>query len=403
MKRRLHLILTTGLAVALLLAARSVTAAAEEEATGAVYVATNGAEANEVVAFKRGADGALTRLASFPTGGKGTGIRKVPKLEDDNGIDSLISSGSVKLSNVGHFLFVVNAGSGTITSFAVKPNCELVLADTKPSGGMLPNSIALHGDLLYVTNIGQPAKGKPANISGFRVGAKGELTPIPESTLSLSNPEKSQPAQALFSPKGDFLLVTELMTSKISVFRVGDTGAVSKPTVTDSPGKNPFGACFVGQHLIVCEEQGGAKMGGKEKASASSYLLGKEGDLKLVSKSVGSGRTAACWVSLSADGRYGWISNADDGTISSYRINPEDGKLELLKAVAVERPAKKGETSGPIDSGMSRDGRYFYQMYAGRGEVGAFRVEKDGSLTPIKGGDGTELPVAAGFQGLAAR
>ncbi len=403
MNRLFHVLLNTGLAVALLLAARSVTEAAEKDATGAVYVATNAAEGNEVVAFKRGADGALTRLGGFLTGGKGTGIRKVPKLEEDNGIDSLISSGSVKLSHNGHFLFVVNAGSGTVTSFVVNPNCELALADTKPSGGTLPNSIAVHGDLLYVANIGQPAKGESANVSGFRVGAKGQLTPIPESTRMLSDPEKSQPAQALFSPKGDFLLVTELMTNKITVFRVGDTGALSKPSATASPGKNPFGACFVGPHLIVCEEQGGAKMGGKEKASASSYTLGKEGDLTLVSRSVGSGRTAACWVSVGAEGRYGLVSNADDGTISSYRIDPADGKLELLKAVAEERPAKKGPTSGPIDAGTSRDGQFFYQLYAGRGEVAAFRVGKDGSLTPIKGGDATGLPVAAGMQGLAAR
>src|SRR3954465_8393548 len=38
---------------------------------GAVYTLTNGVEGNAVVAFRRATDGALTRIGSFTTGGKG--------------------------------------------------------------------------------------------------------------------------------------------------------------------------------------------------------------------------------------------------------------------------------------------------------------------------------------------
>ena len=51
--------------------------------TGAVYVQTN-ADPNEVVAFVRDPDGALTRTGAYPTGGKG------------DGVPHLTSQGSVK-------------------------------------------------------------------------------------------------------------------------------------------------------------------------------------------------------------------------------------------------------------------------------------------------------------------
>jgi hypothetical protein len=45
-----------------------------------------------------------------------------------------------------------------------------------------------------------------------------------------------------------------------------------------------------------------------------------------------------------------------------------------------------------VDSVVSDDGRYFFQHYSGRGEVGAYVIERDGRLTPIPDGDGLALP-----------
>jgi hypothetical protein len=43
-----------------------------------VYVQTNDAEANEVVAFARGKDGGLTGAGSYATGGRGNGDPHLP-------------------------------------------------------------------------------------------------------------------------------------------------------------------------------------------------------------------------------------------------------------------------------------------------------------------------------------
>src|SRR4051794_34075120 len=46
--------------------------------TTAVFVQTNELDANRVIAFRRDESGALASLASYPTGGAGTGMPHLP-------------------------------------------------------------------------------------------------------------------------------------------------------------------------------------------------------------------------------------------------------------------------------------------------------------------------------------
>ena len=65
---------------------------------GAVFVMTNAVDRNEVISFRRAADGSLQHDASVATGGRGTG-----------GVtDPLESQGSLTLSQDHSFLFAVN-------------------------------------------------------------------------------------------------------------------------------------------------------------------------------------------------------------------------------------------------------------------------------------------------------
>jgi len=237
-------------------------APAAEGPAGAVYCMTNAPEGNAVVAFARGIDGGLTKIGSFPTGGNGVGVDRLLKNAPDNGIDSLTSNSSLALSGNGHLLFAVNPGSDTITSFQVRPDGTLVAVATAPSGGRRPNGIAICGDLLYVANTGMSKQGVPATLAGFRFDPDGRIAAISESERTLSDPTKSFPAHILFSPKGDFLVATELVTNKVTLYRVSAAGLLSTPVAHDSAGKDPFGAAFIGPYrLFVTEAQGGAAMG----------------------------------------------------------------------------------------------------------------------------------------------
>src|SRR2546429_4071908 len=95
---------------------------------GAIYLQTNDAETNEVVAFRRGGDGELDRLGTYGTGGRGTGKPHLP------------SQSSIVVSGDGRDLLVANAGSGDVSLFVVEAD-GLGLADRVPSGET-PTSVA---------------------------------------------------------------------------------------------------------------------------------------------------------------------------------------------------------------------------------------------------------------------
>lgn len=122
-------------------------AAAQDAGAGnrasAVFVMSNSAEKNEVIAFTRTAEGTLEESGHFATGGRGSG----------GNTDPLESQGSLTLSQDHQLLFAVNAGSGEVSVFRVL-GAMLALVDRVSSGGSEPNAIAQHGGLIYVLNTG---------------------------------------------------------------------------------------------------------------------------------------------------------------------------------------------------------------------------------------------------------
>ena len=132
-----------------------------------VYMMTNMEAMNTVIAFYRDMNGMLTFVGSYPTYGKGTGAKEVSTATPNDGIDPLMSEGSLTLSPDGRFLFAVNAGSNSISSFIVSDNGKLILVDVKPSGGTQPNSMGVFGNLLYVSWVIPPINSHPI----FRVFA----------------------------------------------------------------------------------------------------------------------------------------------------------------------------------------------------------------------------------------
>lgn len=177
-----------------------------------MFTSTNAAGANAVLAFSRAPNGELSAAGSFATGGAGTG-------------SPLDSQGALAFDrDDSHRLFVVNAGSNSISEFAVERD-GLTLLSTVSSGGAEPVSLAVNHDLLYVLNEGD--SGSPGNISGFLVGDR-TLTPIPGSTRPLSAAAVSAP-EISFTPSGDVLVVTEEATNLIDTYNIGRDGRADGP------------------------------------------------------------------------------------------------------------------------------------------------------------------------------
>ena len=340
----------------------------KENGTAAVYVQTNEAAANRVIAFRRNEDGALEQLGGFETGGAGSGVPHLP------------SQGSVVLTGDGRHLLVTNAASDDVSVLAVAAG-GLKLLQTLPSGGTAPTSVAERDGLVYVLNAGEPS------LVGFRLDAAG-LAPLPGSRRDLA--PDADPAQAGFAPDGSKVVVTERGTNSIAVYAVRDDGTLAEREVTPSSGPTPYGFAFAGESALVVTEAFGAQKG---KAAASSYVLAN-GSAAPVSRSVGNGRSEICWAVATKDGRHVFTTNFADGAVSRYAIGTDGG---LVLADAAAGVAVDGET-GLRDEDLSADGRFLYAIDADSGRIFGWAVDEKGSLSPIGAWAGVPPTVA----GLAA-
>ncbi|WP_088834525.1 lactonase family protein [Paenibacillus tyrfis] len=356
--------------------------------TSMVYIMTNMEGMNEVIAFYRDMNGILTFTGYYPTYGKGTGTKKVSSATANDGIDPLISQSSLSLSRDGRFLFAVNAGSNSISSFSITDSGRLVLVDVKPSGGAQPNSLEVFGDLLYVSNVGNATDNFASNITGFRIENNGHLTRIPGATHSLST-ITAQPAQVLFTPDGSKIVVPEFTTDRISVFHVNKNHTVTGPIINDSSGIRPFGSCFLSSGILLVTEVGSSAL--------SSYSVSANGQLHVISGSVRNGQKTACWVATARNERFAFTTNTLSGTISTYRIDGS-GTLTALGHIA---STPEGTPTGlPIDAGVSKDGRNFYTLNGNQGTVSVFHIRDDGRLVRLQVAAWTSSPYF-GSQGLA--
>jgi 6-phosphogluconolactonase len=330
-----------------------------------IYVQTNDAKQNEVVAFERDGEGRLTQLGRFETGGRGSGV------------PHLASQSSLALD--GEHLLVTNAGSDELSLSRVTAD-GLELAACVASGGSGPTSVAVRGDLAYVLNNGSPG------IAAFSL-AGDSLEPLEGSTRALA--ADADPAQVAFSPDGRTLVVTERGTNSISAFAVDERGLAEGPQTIASSGVTPYGFDFAGDAVIVTEAFGG-EIGA---AAASSYSLSGS-RLQPLSASVGDTRSEVCWAAVTKDGRFVYVTNFGDGTISSYAIG-DDGSIELADAVAAS--TRLGE-KGVRDEAITGDGRFLYALDADARRIFGWSVDEDGSLSPVGDADGLPETVA----GLAA-
>ena len=342
----------------------------EHEAPSAVYTLNNAVSGNRVLTFSRDDRGTLRLDGTYPTGGKGTGA-------------SLGDQGALALTEDGHWLLAVNAGSNELSVFSIHHDA-LVLTDIVPSGGMNPISVTIADNLVYVLNAGG-AVGATDNISGFYLTKQGLLVAVPESTQPLSGANVA-PAQVSFGLGGDVLIVTEKKTNRVDTFVVAEDGRAGPVISTPSSGATPFGFAVSSRGFVFVSEA--------VSSALSSYRLHADGSLQLVTPSLSNLQKAACWAVLSHNQKYAYTANAASNTISGYKVQ-SNGSVTLLDSTGFTAQTD----DHPLDLATTGNGRFVYSLNTNSKTIVGFRMSEDGRL--IRVSDIGGLPI--GGSGLVAR
>ncbi len=326
-------------------------------AAGPVFVQSDNLAGTQVVAYDRAGGGQRPLAGTYHTGGLGGQLR-------GSVVDHPASQGSLGYDPARGLLYAVNAGSNTVSVFAVRGDL-LQLRQVVGSGGAFPVSVAVRGSLVYVLNAENGG-----SVQGYYV-ASGRLVPIPGSNRPLGlNPDATPqytntPGQVAFSPDGAQLIVTTKdNTNAIDVFGVRADGRLSRqPVVNSEPGTVPFAITFdPAGHLVIADAGTNA---------LSTFALSPDGTVTLLD-TLGTGQSATCWVA--PDGSLLFASNAGSATISGYSSGA-GGALTLLGQTATD--------PGTVDAAVTPGGHFLYVQTGGNGVVDEFAVGPGGSLTEV--------------------
>lgn len=340
-------------------------------ASGQVFFLTNNAAGNSIGVYDRGDDGALLEAGTYATGGIGGA------LGDSSDGDQLASQGSLTYDRERRLLYAVNAGSDSLTVFALDGD-RLRRLQVTSSGGTFPVSVAVRGSIVYVLNARDGG-----SVQGF-VRAGGRLIRVPQWHRALGldtslTPEfLATPGQVAFTPAGDKLVVTTKNNDKIEVFNLDPLGRPSgSPVTTADAGVVPFSVTFdAAGHLDVAEAAG----------SVSTFVVNRDGSLTFVGRQA-TQQAATCWVTSVGD--HVFASNTGGNSVSRYVAG--SGGLTGLGLTATD--------VGPGDSAASSDGHELYIRAGGAGKIDEFAIGGDSALIRI---GSIATPGGVGGQGIAA-
>lgn len=340
----------------------------------ALFVETESASGNNVLSYSRSSDGTISFAGSYATGGFGAAATGATA-------DPIASQGGLTLINNNSELVATNAGSDTVTVFAVE-GTHLIWLQQVASQGQFPVSVASHANLVSVLNSGGTGSVAQFRLFGNYLVAQGAQV----RNLGLSNTTPPDFHHGLgevaYTPNGQHLIIaTKLSTNSFDVFSVGFNGTLgATPVVTPSVNALPFAFTFDSAGNVVSAEA--------SNSSVSTYRVNANGSLTSLG-TVSDGQSALCWIS-GANG-YFFGSNAGSGNVSSFNESG-GGAPQLVNATAAVAHA------GTIDSAVSPDGQTLYVESGGQGTVDAYSISAGSTLTQIE----TIFNIPVASEGIAA-
>ena len=189
------------------------------------------------------------------------------------------------------------------------------------------------------------------------------------------------PGQVAFSPDGDQLIVTTKANgSSIDVFRVSATGRCQTPRSS-----TPSRARCRSRSRSTGMTTSSSPRPGPTRSQRSTFTTTERSRLL---HAVPTGQAATCWI-VGTNGQF-YASNAGSASLTRVQSGP-GGTLTVL--------GNTGTDPGSVDAAISAHGHYLYVQTGANGNVDEFRINGDGSLTPI---GSVTVANAIGGEGIVA-
>ena len=296
------------------------------------------------------------------------------------------------------YAYVVNqngGSAGTISQYTIGPNGALtpMFTPTAATGGSNSQQIAADpaGKYVYVSNVSSDT------VSQFTIGAHGALAPMSTPTISMGpGPGIYYPLCIAVHPTGTWAYVSINQRHATYQYTIGAGGALSPMTPPSAPGLDYPNAVAIdpsGKYAYVANGRAN---------NVSQYTIDQAtGALSAMTPATApaggrSGFENAWFVAVEPKGKYAYVTNYFDGSVSQYDINQTNGSLSPMTPAAVT-------TAGTYATTIAIDplGKYAYvanPLGTGSNSVVQFNISQtDGKLSPM-----TPPTVSAGGAGAAS-
>jgi 6-phosphogluconolactonase len=267
------------------------------------------------------------------------------------------------------FAYVANSGSSNVSAYRIGANGTLTPVPGSPfATGSYPQSVAVDptGEFAYVANSGS------SNVSAYRIGANGALTSVPGSPFAVGAP----PNAVAVDPTGKFAYVTNPSPSnEISAYSIGANGVL-----TPVPG-SPFATGSYDDLSVAVDPTGKFVYAANARNNdVSAYGIGANGALTPVPGSPFKAGSLPLSVAVDPTAKFVYVANAEG--VSAYSIGANGALTQLLgspfpagflpNSVAVDPTAKFVYVANEGSFGVPSN-------------VSAYSIGANGALAPIPG------------------
>ncbi len=376
---------------------------------GYLYMQTNGTQ-NEMILYARASNGTLSELQRVTTGGAGSGLYK-PISDQASAPNAFEGVKSVIMTSDHKYLFTTNGGNNSVSSFKIGEDGKLTLMDVQPTGQPVSGKSGTAKSLAYAEGTKTlyvcHAFG-PDHIRAFSV-SDGKLTQKSGSyTVNVGAKTDRVATECVLTPDAKFLMVDILFDKRpgmkpdgtpdlavanmvdkdgLVIFPVNGDGSLGAAQFTDAGGAAAFDIAFMhGSNTQFIN--GYAASGGIAMCSIDGTGKVTCGPVTKINQSIGM-PSELCWIAITPDNKqviatlfgYSYVSTfkIDGSTITvaqdpAVEAVPGDGTFKALDMVV---------SSGPNDSWISPDGKFYYQIYPNASKLISYRINDNGKLDKV--------------------
>lgn len=285
-----------------------------------------------------------------------------------------MTKGTAAVSYTPKFALVANTSSGDVSGYSITPGtgvlsqvvCVVSCIGSNYSVGGSPKGVAVHptGQYAYVVAAG--------------VNSLVPFTINPDGTLSNELPVATGngPSSVAVDPSGRFAYVTNSTDATVTGYTIGNLGVPIAMTDTDfnTAGNQAISAHGTNPSSITVDPTGRfAYVVNSGDGTVSAYLIIASSGALSWAESVSAG-TSPSSVTVDPTGKFAYVVNS--GGVSPYLINPTTGVLTAGTPVA--------SMLGPKAIAVSPNGKFAYVANNSDNSVSGYAIDPvSGALTSI--------------------